>query len=215
MSLNITQDMCFETDRLESLQTMLLVAVQTMFRPRSGDEPVGDKQPLYLDRKAPSWWADGKDSGYGSQPAFLRRRFHQGVEKDKECHVLEPDGSFHGARMLRLSGPSLSAEEAAKVCCARRKELGPTRRWVATIRGEHYNEASHPAEDKIHCRGAEDAVAKAMVFLRQDENVSLKGIRNPYADGDGSYGLAYRMEGSGGGFCSAIHLSATWAYYGK
>ena len=215
MSLNITQAMSFETDHLESFQEMLLAAVLAMFKPKCGDKPVGVKQPMYLEKKDPGYWSDGKDYNHASQPPFLHLRHHQGGEEGKECRVLAKDGVFHGAKRLRFDSQPCSAEEAAAACCKQRRELGPTRRWVATLRDEAYNEEDLPEKDKIYCRGPNDAVAKVLVFLRQDENVSLKDIRNVHEDGDGSYGLAYRMEGSAWGGGGAIYVSATWAYYGK
>ena len=215
MSLNITQGMSFETDHLESLQEMLLAAVLAMFKTKCGDKPVDPKQPMYLDKRHPGSWPDGSDYNFGSKPPFLQLRHNQGAEEGKECRRLVDDGVFHGARRLRFEGQPCSAEEAAAACCRQHRELGPTRRWVATLRDEAYNEADLSAENKIYCRGPEDAVAKVMVFLRQDENVSLQDIRNVHADGDGSSGLAYRMEGSGWARSSTIYISATWAYYGK
>lgn len=215
MSLNITQDMSFETDHLESFQEMLLAAVLAMFKPMDGDKPVNPRQPMYLEKKHPGSWPDGSDYNFASQPPFLFLRHHQGAEEGKECRVLTQDGVFHGAKKLRFDGPPCSPEEAAAACCKQHRKLGPTRRWVATLRDEVYNEESRPNEDKLFCRGPDNAVAKVLVFLRQDDNVSLQGIRNIHEDGDGSYGLAYRMEGSGWGASATIYISATWAYYGK
>jgi hypothetical protein len=207
MALNITQDMCFETDHLESFQTMLLAAVQTMFRPGCGDKPVGKKQPMYLERNAPSYWPDGSESSFQNQPSFLN--------DGKDCRVLTTARCYGGAVQMKFDSPPLDIEEAARECSKRGKARAPTRRWVTTLRDEAYNEKNRPTKDKIRCRGPEDAVAKAMVFLRQDENVDLQGIRNVHAGGDGSHGLAYRMDGRGWGSTATIYISSTWAYYGK
>ena len=181
---------------------MLLATIQTIFRSSYRPE---EKTQLYLDRREPSHWPDGTDhsAAWRSQPPYVKAK--------DGCYVLAHDRAYHGAVQMRFDGPPCSAEEAAKRCCSQMEKSTPSRRWVITLRPEAYNESDLKAKDKVRCRNYKDAVAKILVFLRQDDNVSLDEIRNPHAGGDGSFGLAYRME------CGwdDIYISVTWAYYGK
>lgn len=225
MSINMTQELCFETDDLDSFEIMLRAAVTVLFRFS------GQHISPHIRIADPGHWEDGKDYGaeFDSQPSFVDIRPILKTACDmlnvanaqlasRECYALvDSCATYGGASQLLVQEIVKNKDEAARKCCKQRTITKPTRKWVCMISDYKGDLEGLAKEKRICCPSKDDLITSVMTILRAidyDEAMGWLGDLEP-SWFDGSVGVGYRMEWQPNGGWNHLHISLVLAMYGK
>lgn len=215
MSINLMQELVYETDSLESFERMLTAAAHCAFK----DKPPGEYTALHAKGEKPYLWDDGKNYHFDRKPVVVPV---VGWGHEARYYLAEPKRTYGGATVLELFKSHLNLDDAAAEACRlheQKHKPTPSRLWLATLA----DYKSDMKDTDLEFSNIQEMIDYIMVVIKdrkerfKDEFLRTcgTGFNSWFNSNDGDVDVGYRLHRRPNGGWNNLDVSLVHVYYGK